>query len=108
MSRFLSFHIDASIEIQESAVWYDQQRPGLGEEFLATLEVQIEDLLHDPSRGSRLPGAPRSSPVRRILLRRFPYGVLFVVKESEIRVIAVMHGKRKPGYWMARLEDETG
>lgn len=43
-------------------------------------------------------------PVRRCLLGRFPHGVLYVLLEDEVVVIAIMHLKRKPGYWKKRLK----
>src|SRR6266581_258021 len=106
MTVSLRFHTEALAEIRDTALWYEQERSGLGEEYLAALRTQLEELARDRSLGSRLPGSSRSSPVRRILLPRFPYAVLFIVRESEIRVIAVMHGKRKPGYWLGRIHDQ--
>jgi toxin ParE1/3/4 len=41
--------------------------------------------------------------LRRALLSRFPYGVVFVELEDHIRVVAIAHAKRKPGYWLHRV-----
>lgn len=42
-------------------------------------------------------------PVRRCLLGRFPHGVLYVLLQDEVVILAIMHLKRKPGYWKQRL-----
>ena len=39
---------------------------------------------------------------RKFLLRRFPYGVVYRITKSAIQVIAVAHGRRRPGYWKSR------
>ncbi len=41
--------------------------------------------------------------VRRSLLKKFPYAVVFIVMAEEIRILAVAHGRRRPGYWRARM-----
>jgi toxin ParE1/3/4 len=103
MTLRLRFHDEALTEIRNAAGWYDRQRRGLGDEFLDALYARLEDLISDPSSVvGRIQGAPPELPVRRILLRRFPYAVVFVEADDEIRVIAVMHGKRKPEYWLRR------
>lgn len=56
-------------------------------------------------RALRFPeGAPMlDAPVRRAILRRFPYSVLYYVRTGEVVIVAVMHHKRQPGYWEDRL-----
>ncbi|MCP4594404.1 MAG: hypothetical protein GY842_27045 [bacterium] len=41
--------------------------------------------------------------VRRASLSRFPYALVFIELDEEIRVLAVAHDKRRPGYWLDRL-----
>ncbi len=50
-------------------------------------------------REKPLSGRPDSGPTRRLLLRRFPYSLVYRVLATEIQVIAVAHHRRKPGYW---------
>ncbi len=103
MSLRLRFRDEALAEIRDTADWYDRQRRGLGDDFLEALQVRLAELVDSPGLGGRLPGAAREVLARRVLLSRFPYVVVFVEAEGELRVIAVMHGKRKPGYWLKRL-----
>lgn len=103
MSLELRFHDEALAEIRSAAGWYDEKRPGLGNEFLEALEVRLKQLAASPNLGGRFPGADPRSPFRRILLARFPYVTVFLEAPDAIRVLAVMHGKQRPGYWMQRL-----
>ncbi len=85
------------------AGWYDEKRTGLGFEFLEALDVRLQQLAASPNLGGRLPGADPKSPFRRILLTRFPYAIVFLEAPGVVRILAVMHGKQRPGYWMKRL-----
>ena len=87
-------------ELLAAVIWYEDQREGLGAEFLAA----VDDAL------ARIEQAPESFPqdrfdkrARRALVSRFPYAVVFVVHESEVRIVAFMHAKRLPGYWASRV-----
>jgi hypothetical protein len=44
-------------------------------------------------------------PVRKYVLQRFPFAVAYLVLDDTLVVLAVAHGKRRPGYWLARLRD---
>src|ERR1700730_11039451 len=101
MSRKLRFHDDALAEITRAADWYDRQRQGLGAEFLDALQVRLLQLVDMPSLGGRFLGAAADVPARRLLLTRFPY---LIEVGDEMRVIAVLHRKRRPGSWMKRIE----
>ncbi len=45
------------------------------------------------------------APFRRHLLPKFPYSIIYAIEPDHIRIIAVAHSKRKPGYWSARIPD---
>jgi plasmid stabilization system protein ParE len=89
---------EAERDVEEAAFWCEQQREGLGVEFVLELDAALE----------RVETAPRQFPeiehrVRRALLRRFPYAVYFVLDEQSVGVFAVLHQSRDPGTWKARL-----
>ena len=94
---------EAEQELLEAACWYEQRRPGLGLEFLAAIRAAVELIQHDPAGGSRVPGVKDEVPARRIVLRRFPYAVVFLELETEVRILAFAHARRRPGYWSGRL-----
>jgi plasmid stabilization system protein ParE len=54
-------------------------------------------------RGQPRIGAVWRGPVRRLPLRRFPYSIIYYLRETEVRVLAVAHQSRKPGFWRGRL-----
>ena len=95
--QLLEIHRLADREINEAASFYEQQTIGLGTDSLDEVETCLASILGYPMGGPEiLPGVPRR------LLRRFPYGILYSIKPDSIRVLAVMHLKREPAYWVGR------
>ena len=83
--RLLTFHEEAGVEVNEAATYYEERMPGLGVLFLGEA---VQTILAHPE-ASQLVG----SEVRRYLVRRFPYSLLYVVESDRIRVLAVAHQK---------------
>lgn len=94
MAYRLKFSSRALREIGEAQEWYELQSPGLGEEFIAAMELQLKRLEQSP-----LLYAEVIPSVRRALLPRFPYGVFYAVWGNLIQVLAVLHDVRNPGRW---------
>ena len=93
----VSFHRLARREFNEAAQFYDLESPGLGSAFLNEVERSTRAILEHPEAGQLIIGA-----VRRRLVRRFPYAILYAIKPNRIRVLAVMNLKRRPMYWVGR------
>ena len=91
-------HDRASAELDEAAAWYERQRPGLGGQFRAAVERTVLRIQEDPQIGQ----VYEATRFRYCLVRRFPYVVFFCEGEQAIRVLAIAHGRRRPGYWMDR------
>lgn len=89
----------AEDDILAAAQWYETCAPGLGIEFLDAVNNCLLAVAEQPGR---FPAVRRD--VRRALVRRFPYGVLFVVRGDAVRVIACMHARRHPRTWRPRAE----
>ena len=87
----------AAAELREAAVFYEDCREGLGLEFLTNVEAALDAIARRPDLWRRLKGR-----FRRCLVHRFPYGVIYAVEDDVVYVAAVMHLKRKPGYWESR------
>jgi len=87
----------AKLEIRQAALFYEDCRDGLGQEFLDAVESAFEQIQRHPQVWRVLKGR-----FRRYLLQQFPYGLIYAVEEETIFVAAVMHLKRKPGYWVSR------
>ena len=94
MASHLKFSLRALREIGEAQEWYELQSTGLGEEFIAALELQLKRLEQAPLLyAEAIPG------VRRALLPRFPYGLFYTVRDNLIQVLAVLHDARNPRQW---------
>lgn len=88
----------AQTEVDDAVAWYDGQAPRLGQEFLDELDRAVR----------RAVAFPMSCPeiehgIRRCLLARFPYGVIYGLDKGTIVVIAVAHLHRQPRYWVTRI-----
>jgi plasmid stabilization system protein ParE len=99
----LRVHAAAETDIQSAADWYDQQREGLGDEFLEAVEEAFQIIQQLPRGGLAAQAAPPGREVRRYGLKRFPYSVFYEVSDEDIIVLAVTHQRRKPGEWQTRL-----
>jgi plasmid stabilization system protein ParE len=98
MTLRIVFRRAAKNEFEDAAVRYDEQRPGLGEEF----SIEIEQAV------ARAAAAPQLYPivfgdVGRTVARRFPFSVYFRVRLDSLVVIAVFHGRRNPAIWQRRV-----
>lgn len=91
------FYRLADRELNEAAQYYDVESPGLGSSFLDEIDRCLQSIQDHPEAGMILRGS-----VRRRLLRRFPYALLYKIKPSGIRILAVMNLKRRPTYWIGR------
>jgi toxin ParE1/3/4 len=90
-------HIFADQELAAAAAFYEARAHGLGADFLAEAEATRDLLAAFPAIGPVL-----DHDIRRIAFRRFPYSYLYRIATEEIRVLAVMHHSRRPGYWTGR------
>jgi len=95
--KLIIFLPEAEEEMLEAARFYEAQTSGLGADFLLEIRRATEGISKNPRAGRVLRGK-----VRRRLVRRFPYGLLYYVDPNEIVVVAVMHLRRRPGYWRGR------
>ena len=92
--RFLS---PAEREMAQAAQYYNSKVPNLGADFLREVKNAIKRLEADPEASQTVRG-----DVRRRLIRRFPFGILYRVDPEEIVILAVMHLARQPDYWHGR------
>ena len=94
---------EAARELDEAADWYESRQSGLAARFLAEFDDLLPRIRRYPSSFPRLLDVSSDLEIRRALMSRFPYGLIFLELEKDIRVIAVVHDKRRPGYWIHRL-----
>lgn len=91
------FRRPAQEEFEDAVAWYDEQRRGLGEEFLKEVTEAIERAAEHPLRYPLV-----LEGVRRAVLRRFPYAIYFRQRNDLLVVLAVFHGRRNPLVWKRR------
>jgi plasmid stabilization system protein ParE len=102
LNRTVRISEEAEAEAAEASRWYNARRPGLGDEFLVALDEALERIELKPELGSRPPGVS-SGDVRRMIMRRFPYDVVYIELPDRVQVLAVAHERRRPGYWIDRI-----
>lgn len=102
MKRF-RFLREALLEYEDAISYYEHARTGLGETFAREVDRIITLTLKFPEMGSPVSGTPPELYVRRQLLRRFGVEVDYLISGDDLVVLAVFHGKRRPGYWYDRL-----
>ena len=93
----IKFHSEARKEFFEAAEYYEEQVIGLGDDFIDEVEKVLYVIEQQPVSGAKVTMAER-----RFLVSRFPYGIIYTVKDDLITIFAVMNLKRKPGYWKSR------
>lgn len=88
----------AEIDVEEAYDWYERRRRGLDSDFLLNIEETIERCLRQPNM---YPAVHEN--IRRALIRRFPYGIFYIVADEKLAVLAVLHVRRDP----RRLDERT-
>jgi plasmid stabilization system protein ParE len=92
------FHPAALAEAEAATEWYRRRSERAAARFLDELDRAIEQISSDPNRFPIF-----EFGTRRMLLRRFPYFVVFRETATRLEVVAVAHGHRRPGYWRDRI-----
>jgi plasmid stabilization system protein ParE len=93
----VAFHPEALAELQAVAARYEAEVPALGSAFVAEVRRAEGRLARFP-----LAGAPLRGETRRLLLRRFPHGLVYRAEPERVFILAVAHVRRRPGYWRSR------
>ncbi len=88
MTLAVRFDDVAAVELAAVATWYDQKRPGHGSRFLLEVERLLALSADQPSMGRTAPPPPGA---RRLLVRRFPVALRYVVEGDVLRVLVVEH-----------------
>ena len=98
MAARLVFTQEVKQDIAEAYTWYQNQRIGLGEEFLRSVEASFETIRRLPELR-----APVQENYRRAMVRRFPYCIFYEFENTTVTVFSVIHTARDPAKWRARL-----
>ena len=94
----IAFLSVAEDEMIHSALYYESQTNGLGADFLTSVDFAVQSIQDNPELWPVI-----RNHVRRRLLKRFPFGILYRISQDDITVIAVMNLHRDPDYWFSRI-----
>ena len=91
------FHTEAEEELDASASFYESRVLGLGKSFVLEVERTVTAVCENPDLGT-----PLGNRVRKTLVLRFPYSIVYRRLADHILILAVAHQRRRPGYWRDR------
>lgn len=92
------FTPEADAELTEAREWYSHRRKDLDLEFMQCIDGSLSQIGSDPLLFPVVYGS-----LRRAVVRRFPFVILYEVAASEIQIIAVFHSRRNPDVWKSRV-----
>jgi len=92
------YHPDARVELFESPLFYEARQTHLGSKFLIAVEACQNIVQKQPALGS-----PFDSGTRRLMVKGFPFQLIYKEFDDVVLVVAVAHCSRKPGYWKDRM-----
>lgn len=93
----INFHPSAVEEAEGARDWYAERSPAAAKAFLHDLDHALKLVSEAPERWPQF-----EHGTRRVLLRRFPFSLVYRVEGSSVQVVALMHQRRKPGHWHRR------
>lgn len=91
------FHPEAEAEFNETIDYYEDHELGLGYDFSIEVRAAIQNIISYPAAWPVL-----EEDIRRCLVNRFPYGVVYSIEQGVVFILAVMHLRRHPDYWKSR------
>src|SRR6266536_1272325 len=97
-SRPVEYLPGARLDVEESAVWYERQQPGVGDRFQAAVALPERKLQRHP-----LLGTPHRRNTRKWRVTRFPHSIIYREESGRILIVAVAHAKRRGDYWDYRV-----
>ncbi|HPJ38956.1 MAG TPA: type II toxin-antitoxin system RelE/ParE family toxin [Spirochaetota bacterium] len=96
----LLFLIDAQEELDDSFEWYENQLAGLGYELLQEIDIALRRIVSYSDSCALI-----RNGLRRCVVNRFPYGIIYGSDAENIIIVAIAHLHRKPQYWHERLHE---
>ncbi|HTS37926.1 MAG TPA: type II toxin-antitoxin system RelE/ParE family toxin [Candidatus Solibacter sp.] len=94
----LDIHPGALAEFKSAVAWYLDRSETAANNFVSEVDRAISLITASPRRW---PTEERGA--RKFVLQRFPYALIYRERESDIQILAIAHGHRRPGYWRKRL-----
>lgn len=98
MSRKLIIRPEAEADLTEAFEWYETRVPGLGLEFIRTVDSLFNSIIRNPQAYPVI-----YKTARRALTRKFPYQVFFLIDPDRVVIVGVFHARRSPSRWQERI-----
>ena len=89
----------AKTELDDAVEYYNLELPGLGTEFKDEVKSSLKRIILFPEAWSTV-----RLDIRKCILHRFPYNILYTIEEDHILILAIAHHHRNPEYWIERME----
>lgn len=97
-SRHVDIHPEAIAEARAAYRWYGERSASAAAAYLAELDLAVAAIAENPEMWPR-----HAHGMRRYILHRFPFYLVYRETADRLEIIAVAHGRRKPGYWKDRV-----
>ncbi len=94
----------ARAELEDAALYYEGEREGHGGAFASAFEAVLDRLESFPRSGTRWARSVGGLETRYVVMRRFPYAVVYTLEEDLAEIVAIGHLRRGPAYWRDRLK----
>lgn len=98
MAMNVEFHHEAHDEVIEAMAFYEERQAGLGRELWDEIRVTLNRVIDNPGGPERI-----AKNLHRESVRRFPFSIIYGVRNETLWVVAVAHHSRKEGYWKRRV-----
>jgi len=95
---------EAIDDLAHAVSWYEDRRKGLGAAFVAAVDRTLDSIAPWPRAGTSIEDVRADLDARRMGVKRFPYYLAYVVRHEHVLVVAVAHERRRPQFWLGRLE----
>ncbi|MBN2012608.1 type II toxin-antitoxin system RelE/ParE family toxin [candidate division KSB1 bacterium] len=92
----------AELELDDTFEYYEYESIGLGHSFLDEFRKGVKRILAHPYAWNLI-----QDNVRKCVLNKFPYTIVYAIEENLIIILAIAHQHRRPDYWIDRLSDLT-
>lgn len=97
--RSFRFLPSARQELLDQIAYYGSVQEGLGARFERAVSETVHRAVANPGQG-----APRSKNTRRLLVKSFPFSVIYRSTDDEVLIVAIADSRRRPEYWAARIK----
>lgn len=95
----LQIHPFAESELKDAKNWYNIQKEDLGNEFIEEVENKLLQIVQNPNRYAKI-----RKDVRKAVLKRFPYSIVYSVVNDTVKIYSFFHQSRNPKNWQSRAK----